>query len=71
VAVGCATVFRVMLYQQNSGRIPATGPTGGIMLTHDQIQQHINELDAQIPKEDAELVIWYEGDSADCEIVGN
>jgi hypothetical protein len=41
------------------------------MLTRDQIQQHINELDAQIPKEDAELVIWYEGDSADCEIVGN
>jgi hypothetical protein len=41
------------------------------MLTRDQIQQHISELDAQIPREDAELVIWYEGDSADCEIVGN
>jgi hypothetical protein len=31
------------------------------MLTHDQIQQHINERDAHIPKEDAELAIWYEG----------
>jgi hypothetical protein len=41
------------------------------MLTHDQIQQHINELDAHIPKEDAELAIWYEGGSPDCEIVGN
>ena len=41
------------------------------MLTRDQIQWHINELDTQIPKEDAELAIWYEGDSADCEIVGN
>ena len=41
------------------------------MLTRDQIQQHIDELDAQIPKEDAELLIWYEGDSPDCEIIGN
>ena len=41
------------------------------MLTCDQIQQHINELDAQVPKEDAELLIWYEGDTPDCEIVGN
>jgi hypothetical protein len=44
------------------------------MLTRDQIQEHIDQLDAQIPKEDAELVISYGGDlasSADCEIVGN
>jgi hypothetical protein len=42
------------------------------VLTRDQIQQHINELDAQIPKADADLAIWYEGHSAgDCEIVGN
>lgn len=41
------------------------------MLTRDQIQQHINDLDAQIPKEDAELLIWYEGDSSGCEIMGN
>jgi hypothetical protein len=41
------------------------------MLTRDQIQQLINQLDGQIPKEDAELVIWYEGDVAYCEIVGN
>ena len=41
------------------------------MLSHDQIQEHIDQLDAQIPKEDAELVIWYEGDIAHCEIVGN
>jgi|HubBroStandDraft_4_1064222.scaffolds.fasta_scaffold44382_4 hypothetical protein len=44
------------------------------MLTRDQIQQHIDQLDAQIPKEDAELVISYGGDlacSANCEIVGN
>ena len=44
------------------------------MLTRDQIQEHIDQLDAQIPKEDAEFVISYGGDpasSADCEIVGN
>ena len=44
------------------------------MLTRDQIQEHIDQLDAQIPKEDAALVISYGGDpadSADCEIVGN
>jgi hypothetical protein len=44
------------------------------MLTRDQIQEHIDQLDAQISKEDAELVISYGGDlaaSADCEIVGN
>ncbi|MGA7632312.1 MAG: hypothetical protein WCB11_16240 [Terriglobales bacterium] len=44
------------------------------MLTRDQIQEHIDQLDAQIPKQDAELVISYGGDpasSADCEIVGN
>jgi hypothetical protein len=44
------------------------------MLTRDQIQEHIDQLDAQIPKEDAELVISYGGDlasSADCELVGN
>jgi hypothetical protein len=42
------------------------------MLTRDQIQQHIDELDAAIPKEDAELLISYDVDSApDCEIIGN
>jgi len=44
------------------------------MLTRDQIQEHIDQLDAQIPKEDAQFVISYGGDlasSADCEIVGN
>jgi hypothetical protein len=44
------------------------------MLTRDQIQEHIDQLDAQIPKEDAEFVISYGADpasSADCEIVGN
>lgn len=44
------------------------------MLTRDQIQEHINQLDAQVPKENAEFVISYGGDpasSADCEIVGN
>jgi hypothetical protein len=41
------------------------------MLTRDQIQQHIHELDAQIPKQDAELVIWHEGEYEACEIVGN
>lgn len=44
------------------------------MLTRDQIQEHIDQLDAKIPKEDAELVISYGGDlasSADCELVGN
>jgi hypothetical protein len=44
------------------------------MLTRDQIQEHIDQLDAQIPKQDAEFVISYGGDiasSADCEIVGN
>jgi hypothetical protein len=44
------------------------------MLTRDQIQEHIDQLDAQIPQKDAELVISYGGDpadSADCEIVGN
>jgi hypothetical protein len=41
------------------------------MLNHDQIQEHIDELDAQIPKEDAELLIWYEGDSSGCEIIDN
>jgi hypothetical protein len=44
------------------------------MLTRDQIQQHIDQLDAQTPKENAEFVISYGGDlasSADCEIVGN
>jgi len=45
------------------------------MLTREQIQEHIDQLDAQIPKEDAELAIWYPGgyeDSVrDCEIVAN
>ena len=42
------------------------------MLTRDQIQQQIDELDAAIPKEDAELLISYDVDSApDCEISGN
>jgi len=44
------------------------------MLTRDQIQQHIDQLDAQVPKEDAALVISYEGDpaaSVECEIVAN
>jgi hypothetical protein len=44
------------------------------MLTSDRIQEHIDQLDAQIPKKDAGLVISYGGDlasSADCEIVGN
>jgi hypothetical protein len=44
------------------------------MLSRDEIQQHIDQLDAQIPKEDAEMVISYGGDpadSGDCEIVGN
>jgi thiamine monophosphate synthase len=42
------------------------------MLARDQIQQHIDELDAQIPKEDAKLLISYDVDSAsDCEIIGN
>lgn len=40
------------------------------MLTRDQIQQHIEELDSQIPKEDAELLIWRPGES-DCEFIGN
>jgi hypothetical protein len=40
------------------------------MLTRDQIQLHINELDSQIPKEDAELLIWQPGES-DCEFIGN
>jgi hypothetical protein len=41
------------------------------MLTRGQVQEHIDQLDSQIPKEDAELVISYEGDpaaSSDCEI---
>jgi hypothetical protein len=42
------------------------------MLDRDQIQQHINELDAAVPKEDADLLISYDVDSApDCEIIGN
>lgn len=42
------------------------------MLALDQIQQHIDELDAAVPKEDAELLISYDVDSApDCEITGN
>ena len=44
------------------------------MLTRDQLQEHIDQLDAQIPKENAEFVISYGGDpasSANCEIVGN
>lgn len=42
------------------------------MLARDQIQQHINELDAAVPKEDADLLISYDVDSApDCEIIGN
>jgi len=44
------------------------------MLTRDQIQEHIDQLDVQVPKENAEFVISYGGDpasSADCEIVGN
>ena len=42
------------------------------MLAREQIQQHINELDAAVPKEDADLLISYNADSApDCEIIGN
>ena len=41
------------------------------MLTCDQIQQHIDDLDAHIPKQDADLLIWQEGDSPDCEIIAN
>jgi hypothetical protein len=42
------------------------------MLALDQIQQHIDELDAAVPKEDAELLISYDVDTApDCEIIGN
>jgi len=42
------------------------------MLAREQIQQHINELDAAVPKEDADLLISYNVDSApDCEIIGN
>src|ERR1700751_121547 len=37
------------------------------MLALDQIQQHIDELDAAGPKEDAELLIT----APDCEIIGN
>lgn len=41
------------------------------MLTCDQIQQHIDALDAQVPKQDADLLIWHERDSPDCEIIAN
>ena len=34
------------------------------MLTRDQIQEHIDQLDAGVPKENAEFVISYGGDPA-------
>lgn len=40
------------------------------LLTQEQIQQHIDEMDRQIPKEDAELIIWHDGHST-YEIIGN
>ncbi|HXJ86867.1 MAG TPA: hypothetical protein VMS18_08640 [Candidatus Binatia bacterium] len=41
------------------------------MISHDQIQQYIDRLDAHVPREDADLLIWHGGDSPDCEIIAN
>ncbi|HTT18662.1 MAG TPA: hypothetical protein VMG82_06950 [Candidatus Sulfotelmatobacter sp.] len=41
------------------------------MLSHDQIQQYIDQLDAHVPKEDADMLIWCQGDTSGCEIIAN
>ena len=40
-------------------------------MTPEEIQERIEELDRDIPKESAEVVIFCEEESQDCEVIGN
>jgi hypothetical protein len=40
-------------------------------MTPEEIQERIEELDRAILKEGAEVVIFYEEESQDCEVIGN
>jgi hypothetical protein len=41
------------------------------LLTPEEIQQRIEELDSNTPKNDAEVLIYYEEEGQDCEFIGN